>query len=413
MGELTDARNLNGVGYDNLISVSFRTSPDLYTWRQRGFPLNVAFRAPPGPIENLQVSRLDIGINGIYLNTTPLAGAVSNAWWRNLIPVFGAVGPYHTAYIPPYDVFGDNALQFFFDTRPLDRGACGATPQDPEMGIDPNSTLSLARGYHFAEMPNLAYFVSAGFPFSKMADLSNTTVVLADTPDSGEISAFLRLMGRTGYLTGYPVLQLSVARPSEETALQSHDILVMGTIAHLGSLTDILKNVPISIDNGQISVKVGQDLGTIFRVFGSRRAVEESRAAAALTSATTEGTAIIAGGQSPWSHGKSVVALLAGTPQALDTVISTFRDPQAEPAHPGRFQHRLGAAGQLLPDRADLYRGQSALLAAANLVAARPAGRDRHRHDRRLRRADARALCRASQSRPRAARCPEGSLTCA
>jgi cellulose synthase (UDP-forming) len=337
LGELTDARNLNGVGYDNMISVAFRTSPDLYTWRQRGFPLNVAFRAPPGPIENLQVSRLDIGINGIYLNTTPLAGAVSYAWWRDWIPVFGAVGPYHKAYIPPYDVFGDNALQFFFDTRPLDRGACGATPQDPQMGIDPNSTISLARGYHFAEMPNLAYFVSAGFPFSRMADLSQTSVVLPDSPDSGELSAFLRLMGRFGYMTGYPVLQVAVARPGEETALQSRDILVIGTVAHLGSLSDILRNVPVTVDNGQLGVKIGQDLGTIFRVFSNRQATDRRKAAAALTASTTQDTAFLTGGESPWTHGKSVVALLAGTPQGLDNVISSFRDPTLNPLIQGDF----------------------------------------------------------------------------
>ncbi len=167
---------------------------------------------------------------------------------------------------PPYDVFGNNALQFFFDTRPLNRGACGAVPADPTMGIDPNSTISLARGYHFAEMPNLAFFVSAGFPFTQMADLSNTTIVLPDTPNTGEISAYLGMMGRFGFLTGYPAMQVTVARPEEEATLQKGDILVMGTFDHLGSLTDILKNVPISIGSDQISIKVGdQPLAGVYR----------------------------------------------------------------------------------------------------------------------------------------------------
>ncbi len=96
----TDVRNLDGAGYDNLVQVAFRTAPDLYTWRERGFPLRVAFRAPPGPIENLAVSRLDVGINGLYLQSIPLADANANAWWRNWIPVIGATGPFHTIYIP-------------------------------------------------------------------------------------------------------------------------------------------------------------------------------------------------------------------------------------------------------------------------------------------------------------------------
>jgi hypothetical protein len=338
LGSITDARNLNGAGYDNLIQVAFRTAPDLYTWRERGFPLRIGFRAPPGPIENLAVSRLDVGINGLYLQSIPLADRLANAWWRNWIPVIGSSGPFHTVYVPPYDVFGNNALQFFFDTRPLNTGACKAVPSDPTMGIDPNTTISLARGYHFAQMPNLAFFVSAGFPFTRMADLSNTTVVLPDTPDTGEISAYLGMMGRFGFLTGYPTLQVAVARPEEEAALQKGDILVIGTFDHLGSLTDILKNVPISIGNDQISVKIGDTpLAGVFQIFTGGRANDQRRAATALSAAVNQDTAIIASGRSPWVSQASVVALLAGTPQGLGGIISTFRDPTQNPLIQGDF----------------------------------------------------------------------------
>jgi cellulose synthase (UDP-forming) len=339
MGSITtDARNLDGAGYDNLVQVAFRTAPDLYTWRERGFPLRIAFRAPPGPIENLAVSRLDVGINGLYLQSIPLADANANAWWRNWIPVIGATGPFHTVYVPPYDVFGNNALQFFFDTRPLNRGACGAVPSDPTMGIDPNTTISLARGYHFAQMPNLAFFVSAGFPFTRMADLSDTTIVLPDTPDTGEISAYLGMMGRFGFLTGYPALRVTVARPEEEATLQKGNILVIGTFDHLGSLTDILRNVPISIGNGQISIKLAdQPLAGVFQVFTGNRVDDQRHAATALSAAINQNTAIVVSGQSPWNNQATVVSLLAGTPQGLDGIVSTFRDPARDPLIQGDF----------------------------------------------------------------------------
>lgn len=332
LGALTDVRNLNASGYDTLVQVAFRAPPDLYTWRDRGFPLHVAFRAPPGPIENLAVSRLDIGINGIYLQSLPLATAEKNAWWRNWLPVFGATGPFHTAYIPPYNVFGANALQFFFDTRPLNRGACVATPSDPTVGIDPNSTISFTRAYHFAAMPNLAFFVSSGFPFSRMADLSDTAVVLPDTPSSGEISAYLRLMGRFGYWTGYPVLNLAVARPEEEPTIKARNILVLGTIAHLGSLTDIMQDMPVALGNGQITVKVGDDvLGNVYQIFGNGHRADQRRAAATLAAAVNENTAIIASGASPWGDAHTVVALLAGTPQGLDNILTAVTDPTMNP----------------------------------------------------------------------------------
>ena len=346
LGAITDARNLDGAGYDNLIQVAFRTAPDLYTWRERGFPLRIAFRAPPGPIENLAVSRLDVGINGLYLQSIPLADRLANAWWRNWIPVIGATGPFHTVYVPPYDVFGNNALQFFFDTRPLNAGNCKAVPADPTMGIDPNTTISLGRGYHFAQMPNLAFFVSAGFPFTRMADLSNTTVVLPDTPDTGEISAYLGMMGRFGFLTGYPALQVAVARPEEEASLQKGDILVMGTFAHLGSLTDILRNVPVSIGDGQISIKLGeQPLAGVFQIFTGSRQDDQRRAATALNATVNQNTAIIASGRSPWASQATVVALLAGTPQGLGGIISTFSDPVVNPLIQGDFS--VVSAGQV------------------------------------------------------------------
>ncbi|MCB8883468.1 UDP-forming cellulose synthase catalytic subunit [Acidisoma cellulosilytica] len=338
LGQITDMHNLNGTGYDTLVQVSFRVPPDLYTWRDRGFPLNVAFRAPPAPIENLAVSRLDIGVNGLYLQSIPLAKAETGAWWRDWLPVIGATGPFHTTYIPPYDVFGANALQFFFDTRPLNRGACVAAPSDPTLGIDPNSTISLGRAYHFAEMPNLAFFVSAGFPFTRMADLSNTAVVLPDTPSTGEVSAYLRLMGRFGYWTGYPVLRVTVARPEEEASLHDDDLVVVGTIAHLGSLTDIMQNMPVSLDSGQMTLKLNDTpLGTIYQLVGGGHRADQQRAAATLASATNQDTAIVVSGRSPWAKQRTVVALLAGTPQALDTIMNGFTDPTLNPLIQGDF----------------------------------------------------------------------------
>ena len=109
-------------------------------------------------------------------------------------------------------MFGENDLQLFFDARPLNRGDCVAIPKDIHLSVDPNSTIDLSSAYHFTQLPNLAFFVNSGFPFTRMADLSDTVVVLPQQPRSVELSAFLELMGNLGALTFQPVNRVTVRR---------------------------------------------------------------------------------------------------------------------------------------------------------------------------------------------------------
>ncbi len=60
-------------------------------------------------------------------------------------------------------------------------------------------------------MPNLEIFANAGFPFTRFADLGQTTVVLPATPTEQEIEMFVTLMGHFGRQTGFPGLRVTVA----------------------------------------------------------------------------------------------------------------------------------------------------------------------------------------------------------
>jgi cellulose synthase (UDP-forming) len=53
-------------------------------------------------------------------------------------------------------------------------------------------------------LPNLSFFASSGFPYTRMADLSGTAVVLPERPNAVEISAFLELVGRLSSQVGHP-----------------------------------------------------------------------------------------------------------------------------------------------------------------------------------------------------------------
>ncbi len=332
-GELVDASDLQGTGYvPGTMRVPFRTAPDLYTWRNRAFPMDLRYRAPPGPIEDLAVSRLDVGINDLYLASLPLAAEPSRtASWFSRVFNFGVTAPSSRVDVPAYQVFGQNDLQFFFDTRPLHRGDCVAIPQDVRMAVDPDSTFDISRAYRFAQLPNLAYFVSSGFPFSRVADMSETAVVLPDRPTPVEVGAFLDLMGRMGSLTGYPVVRLAVVKPDGVNSVSDRNILLMGTISRLGTAADLLKSSPYRVNGARLSVELPNGLDSVRRLFGDPQRSDRTRAATVLNTATGPDMGALVGVESPLNSSRSVVGLLGGAPEAVQALVTTLRDPDQAP----------------------------------------------------------------------------------
>jgi cellulose synthase (UDP-forming) len=337
-GELVDAAQLQGAGYvPGTFRVPFNTAPDLYTWRRGPFATEVHFRAPPGPIVDVAASHLDIAVNGQYLRSFSLAPAEPGwAWLARYVGLDPDIQD-HGADIPPYAVFGKNELQLSFDARPLHRGDCVAIPGDIHMSVDPDSTIDLSRAYRFTQLPNLAFLVNAGFPFSRMADLSETAVVLPDRPGPLELSAFLGLMGTIGSLTGYPALRVVVVRPDGLDQVADRDLIQIGTLAHLGRGADLLRDGPVHLEGERLAVTLSPPLATIRRWFGDRTIDERARLATSLVANPGEDTAMLLGMASPLQSGRSVVSFLAVTPQGLTGLVDSLRDSTLAPSIQGDF----------------------------------------------------------------------------
>ncbi len=370
-GELVDPSDLQVEGWaPGTMRVPFRTSPDLYTMGNRAFPMDLRYIAPAGPIEDLAVSRLDTGINDLFLASLPLAAEPSRAasWFSRLFSA-RASSPTWLLDVPVYQVFGQNYLQFFFDARPLHRGDCADIPP-PRMAVDPDSTFDISRAYRFARLPNLAYFVNSGFPFTRLADLADTAVVLPQQPTTGEVKAYLDLMGQIGALTGYPVVGVAVAKSDGVSAVADRNILLIGTISRLGPAVDLLKNSPYRINGNRITVDLPNRLDSIRRLFGDVPIDSRNRAADVLANVPGPDAGALVGAESPLSSGRSVVALLGGSPEAVDALVTTLRDPDQAPIVQGdlallaggRFtSYRVGSeytAGQL-PFWLSPFRGGS------------------------------------------------------
>jgi cellulose synthase (UDP-forming) len=333
LGELVEASALQGSGYTpGTLHVPFRTAPDLYTWRRRPFNAEVHFRAPPGPIVDVAASRLDLSVNGIYLRSLSLAPTDTS--WAWLQRQFGREQPVHDAgtAIPLYTIFGANDFQMFFDARPLSRGECGAIPQDIRMSVDPDSTLDFTSAYHFTQLPNLAFFVSSGYPFTRVADLAETAVVLPEHPSDVELSAYLNLMGHFGSITFQPVNKVTVVRADHIDSIADKDILLISTVGRVGQAASLLSLSPYSVETGELRVAMSDPLTDIWHLAVSTQAdTDRTKLATVLTTPLDEGSAAMIGAESPLHKQRSIVAVLAGAPQGLVSMAEALRDEHLVP----------------------------------------------------------------------------------
>lgn len=333
LGELVDPAELQAYGYSpGPVAVPFRTAPDLYTWRGRPLPVNLHYRAPPGPIMDVAVSRLDVGLNDVYLRSLPLREAEPGWPFSLLSRQFAASDRQSARFgLPPYLIFGMNELQLRFDMRPMHRGDCIAVPADVRAGIDPDSTIDLSDAYRFTTLPNLSFFAGSGFPFTRMADFSETAAVLPERPTTQELTAFLTLMGRLAAHVGHATTGLQVVRPGGLEAVAARDLLVIGALGRQPALNTLLRDGPVVMEGNRISVALPDPLEGFRNLFlGDDPRVHREQAQALLAS-PGEGIGMLIGAESPLRSGRSIVALTGTTPQGLDMMLAALRDPEQSP----------------------------------------------------------------------------------
>ena len=331
-GELVDAADLQSYGY---VRTAARPVPHGARFLHMAQPRVPDERAIPRTARprhrrRRRLASMSASTASISTRSRWHPWSAATAGFRGLLD-FGVSQADAHVDIPTYDIFGNNDLQFYFDARPLHRGDCVAIPNDLRMSIDPDSTVDLSRGYRFTPMPNLAFFVNSGFPFTVYADLSQTAVIIPDRPSTVEVSAFLNLMGRIGALTGFPVVRMLVVRPDGVAAVADRDLLMIGTMQRLQGAAELFRNAPVRMDGSRLNVALSGPLDSVRRIFGDRADVDRERATTTLSAGLTEGTAALIGSESPLKSGRSMVAIVAAAPQGLEGVITTFRDSEQAP----------------------------------------------------------------------------------
>ena len=338
--ELTQPEELQVQGFfPGVISVNFRNAPDLFTWRSPGVPVELKYRFTALPLS--KKSTLNIGINGEFVRALVLDESNKKSQSKDLlkVPFFDKVPSYREdrVFVPLHRVDGRSQLQFQYYFDLVKEGECRDSLTDNLRGaIDPESTFDLSGFPHYSALPDLAFFRNIGFPFTRMADLSETAVVLPEQPAAQEIGAYLMLMGRMGEATAYPALRHALVAPPELDKVAQRDLIVIGSAKDQHLMTKWADRLPLMQVDGEHRVREPDIFRrTIFR-WEEEDIQVTPRPAGSLKLQGGSLTSLMAF-ESPLQSGRSVVLLYADRAVDLGKIGDILLDPDRVKSVQGDF----------------------------------------------------------------------------
>ncbi|MGL4318325.1 MAG: cellulose biosynthesis cyclic di-GMP-binding regulatory protein BcsB [Pseudomonas sp.] len=321
LGELSDAKRLSVSGYDpGTINLPMRLPPDLFGWRQPGVPLHLKYRYTPQPVSTN--SSLLISSSGKFIKSLPLPSQ-ENLQDESLLAKLqqdDSLLQESKLTLPLESLPLQSSLQLRFMYDYIKQGDCRDIIIDNMRGtIEPDSTIDLSGYEHFIAMPNLGVFQSSGFPFTRMADLADTAVVMPNAAGADEFSLYLDVLGRFGDSTGLPATAVTVTQGDDDAPLQDKDLLVLAAGGNQPLLQRWADLLPASLD-GSSSFELS-DLVHRARTWVSdddRANLRQARSSLAL--GTGGAGAYLTGFESPLDSERSVVVIAAASPDKLTDV---------------------------------------------------------------------------------------------
>lgn len=262
LSELLDPnQSLTSTGiWHDALRVNFRAAPDLFLWDGDTVPVNLNYRFPSESWIDEDNSFLNVMLNGTFLRnlTVNKVGLLEQAWHR----LGGdARQEQYQLHLDPWLIYGDNQLSLYFNIRPKTDAPCGVLLNNNiKSRIEEGSWIDLSHTRHFTLLPNLSYFVGASFPFSRLADFSQTTLLLPETPSNAEIATLLDLAARAGNATGVALAQNQVilGLPSggaHLARLAQSDVLAIGTTGDSSFNQQLLARSPFETSGSTLGVK--------------------------------------------------------------------------------------------------------------------------------------------------------------
>jgi hypothetical protein len=326
LGELVDVRQLSVAGYSpGTINLPMRIPPDLFNWREKGVPLHLKYRYTPQPVSTN--SSLLLGVSDTFIKSLPLPSQETLQDDESILAQLqqdDSLLKESKILLPLNSLPLQSSLQLRFMYDYIKQGECRDIIIDNMRGtIEADSTIDFSGYKHFIAMPNLGVFHSSGFPFTRMADLSETAVVMPSAAGVEDFSLYLNLLGRFGDSTGLPATAVSVTQGDDDATLEGKDLLVLASGGNQPLLQRWADLMPASL-SGQSSFELS-DLAHRMRSWvGSDNRANMRQARSTMALGFGGAGAYLAGFESPLSSERSVVVIAADSPEKLVDISSAL-----------------------------------------------------------------------------------------
>ncbi|WP_070415330.1 cellulose biosynthesis cyclic di-GMP-binding regulatory protein BcsB [Pseudomonas lundensis] len=302
---------------------------DLFVWRNQGIPLRTQYRYT-APSAN-DDSRLNISLNDQFITSLPLLakGTSSLEELRLAVLANDSANATDKLIVPSLKIGDRNRLRFDFNfastVGSAQRDRCQTIlPADTQAIIDEDSTIDLSGYHHYINMPDLQAFARSGFPFSRMADMSESIVVVPKQTTPTLVSTLLESVASISARTGYPAFALRLSDDWNSASKEDADLLLLGQLA------------PELRDNPDMNLLLQRQHDMLVQPYNNsgikesnRRGpndVDNNQPANRVEVSAQAPIAAIMGMQSPHHNQRSIVALLGNDDADYSLIRETLGD---------------------------------------------------------------------------------------
>ena len=311
------------------ITLDVNLPPDLFVWRNQGIPLRTQYRYT-APSAN-DDSRLNISLNDQFITSLPLLakGTSSLEELRLAVLANDSANATDKLIVPSLKIGDRNRLRFDFNfastVGSAQRDRCQTIlPADTQAIIDEDSTIDLSGYHHYINMPDLQAFARSGFPFSRMADMSESIVVVPKQTTPTLVSTLLESVASISARTGYPAFALRLSDDWNSASKEDADLLLLGQLA------------PDLRDNPDMNLLLQRQHDMLVQPYNNsgikesnRRGpndVDNNQPANRVEVSAQAPIAAIMGMQSPHHNQRSIVALLGNDDADYSLIRETLGD---------------------------------------------------------------------------------------